>query len=103
MIAEVTDVSINEFIKDTDVSVVVFSADWCGPCRVLTPVLDVLSQENEGVNIGKVNVELQPQSVMKYGISGIPAIFFFKGGLVVDKIKGGVSKGVLQDKINGLK
>jgi thioredoxin 1 len=103
MSVEVTDNTFDKFITDTDVSMVVFSAPWCGPCRMLAPVLEMLAKDNPDVNIGKVNIENEAQSTMKYEVKSIPAIVFFKGGAVVDRMVGATNKGVLQGKINAIK
>ena len=77
-----------------------FSATWCGPCRAIGPVIEELATEYAGkVNIGKVNVDVNPTLSMNFGITSIPAILFVKGGQVVDKQIGAVPKSVLEKKI----
>jgi len=77
-----------------------FWAEWCGPCRAIGPVIEELSKEWEGkVNIGKVNVDHNPQLSMNYGITSIPAILFIKNGQVVDKLVGAQPKGNFIRKI----
>ena len=74
--------------------------EWCGPCRAIGPVIEELSKEYEGkINVGKVNVDHNPNLSVNYGITSIPAILFIKGGQIVDKQIGAVPKSVLDKKI----
>ncbi|WP_207640768.1 thioredoxin [Clostridium hydrogeniformans] len=70
------------------VTLVDFWATWCGPCKMLSPVLDELSKEISDIKFGKVNVDENPQSAEQYRIASIPTILLFKNGEVVDKIVG---------------
>jgi thioredoxin 1 len=89
-----------EVIKSDKLSVVDFWAEWCGPCRAIGPVIDELSKEYTGkVNVGKVNVDENPQISMNFGITSIPAILFIKGGQVVDKLVGAQPKANFVKKI----
>ncbi|UAY50614.1 thioredoxin [Ferruginibacter albus] len=101
MAVELTDVNFKEKVLDSDkLSVVDFWAEWCGPCRAIGPVIEELSKEYDGkVNIGKVNVDHNPQVSMNYGITSIPAILFVKGGQVVDKLVGAQPKANFVKKI----
>ena len=82
-----------EVIDSNQLSMIDFWAEWCGPCRAIGPVVEELSKEFEGrVNIGKVNVDHNPQLSMNYGITSIPAILFIKNGQVVDKLVGAQPK-----------
>ena len=77
-----------------------FFAEWCGPCRAIGPVIEELSKEYAGrVNVGKVNVDHNPQISIDYGITSIPAILFIKGGKVVDKLVGAQPKNNFVKKI----
>lgn len=89
-----------EVIQNNKLSVVDFWATWCGPCVALTPTIEALSKEYEGkVNIGKVNVDENPELSTRFGITSIPCILFIKDGKVVDKQVGLAPKAALERKI----
>jgi thioredoxin 1 len=101
MALEITDANFEEVVLKSDKPVLVdFWAEWCGPCRMVGPVVDEISKEYEGKAIvGKVNVDNNPQISTQFGIRNIPALLFFKGGEVVDKQVGAVPKSVLAGKL----
>ena len=83
----------NEVLSADKLTVVDFWAEWCGPCRAIGPVIESLAKEYDGkINVGKVNVDINPNVSMNYGITSIPAILFFKNGQVVEQIVGAVPK-----------
>jgi thioredoxin 1 len=101
MAHEFTDSNFKSEVLDSEkLSVIDFWAEWCGPCRAIGPVIEDLSKEYAGkVNVGKVNVDHNPQVSMNYGITSIPAILFVKGGQVVDKLVGAQPKANFVKKI----
>lgn len=83
--------------------VIDFWAEWCGPCRMMSPIVDELAAEYEGrVVIGKCDVESNDEITMKFGVRNIPTIVLLKGGQVVDKQVGACSKEALKAKIDKL-
>jgi thioredoxin 1 len=89
-----------DVLASDKLTVVDFWAEWCGPCRAIGPVIEELSKEYDGkINVGKVNVDNNPQVSMNYGITSIPAILFIKNGQVVDKLVGAQPKGNFVKKI----
>ena len=101
MAFEFTDNNFQEAALDSDKLVVVdFWAEWCGPCRMITPIIEDLSKEYEGkAVIGKVNVDHNAGVSMKYGVRSIPTILLIKNGEIVDKHVGATTKAVLEQKI----
>ncbi|RXJ53703.1 thioredoxin [Candidatus Marinarcus aquaticus] len=92
-----------ESVTSNGISLVDFWAPWCGPCRMIAPVIEELAQEFEGkANICKVNTDEEQDLAVKHGIRSIPTIIFMKDGEVVDTMIGASSKQALADKINSL-
>jgi thioredoxin 1 len=83
-----------EVLSSDKLSMIDFWAEWCGPCRAIGPIVEEISKEYEGkVNVGKVNVDHNPQLSINYGITSIPAILFIKDGKGVDKLVGAQPQG----------
>ncbi len=105
MTVELTDSNFKEKVIESDkLTMIDFWAEWCGPCRAIGPMVEELSKEYDGkVNIGKVNVDQNPELSINYGITSIPAILFVKDGKVVDKLVGAQPKSNFVKKIEAHK
>src|ERR1700754_5301876 len=103
MALEITDANFEELVLKSDKPVLIdFWAEWCGPCRMVGPVVEDIAKEYEGkAVVGKVNVDNNPGISMKFGIRSIPTILFFKNGEVVDRSVGAVPKAQLATKLQG--
>jgi thioredoxin 1 len=96
----ITDINFRELINGDKPVVVDFWAEWCGPCRMVGPIIEELAKEYEGkVFIGKLNVDENEETPLEFGIRSIPTILFFKGGELVDKVVGATTKPKLEEKI----
>jgi thioredoxin 1 len=104
MALELTDSNFEELVLKSDKPVLVdFWAEWCGPCRMVAPIVSELSVEYEGkAIIGKLDVDSNPEVAQKFGIRNIPTMLFFKNGEVADKQVGAVPKSMLVSKIENL-
>lgn len=102
MAVEITDANFDELVLNSDKPVLVdFWAEWCGPCRMVGPIVEELATEYEGkAVVGKVNVDNNQEIAGKFGIRNIPTLLVFKGGEIVDKQVGVVPKNVLAGKID---
>ncbi len=101
MALEITDANFTEMVNNNEgVSVVDFWAPWCGPCKMIGPIIDELHTEYDGkAVIGKVNVDDNPNTSMEFGVRSIPTILVFKNGEIVNKKVGVASKAELQKMI----
>ena len=104
MVQEVTDRDFDEHVLQSQIPVVVdFWAPWCGPCGMLTPITEKLSEEYEGrVKFCKLNVDESPQTADKYGVMSIPLLLFFRNGQQVDESLGAVPESVIRPKAEAL-
>lgn len=104
MALEITDSNFDELVRKSDKPVMIdFWAVWCGPCKMIAPVVEEMSNEyGEKAVIGKLDVDNNPNVSVEFGIRSIPTILFFKNGEVVDRQVGVVPKNVLAQKLNAL-
>lgn len=99
----ITNENLSSLRKGQQPLVVDFWATWCGPCRMVAPVIEELAKEYEGkVVVGKCDVEEQEDLAQEFGIRNIPTILFFKNGEVVDKLIGAQPKAKIEEKIKAL-
>ena len=104
MALEFTDANFEELVIKSEKPVIVdLWAEWCGPCRMLTPIVEEMAKEYEGrAVIGKLNVDDNPTITAKFGVRNIPTVLFFKGGEIADKQVGSVPKSALVGKLEKL-
>jgi thioredoxin 1 len=98
---EITDANFDQEVLKSDKPVLIdFWAVWCGPCKMVAPVVEEIASEYDGkLKVGKIDVDSNPEVSMKFGIRSIPTLMVFKGGKVVEQIIGAVPKRNLVDKV----
>lgn len=96
-----TDSNFKSEVLESKVPVMVdFWADWCGPCKMIAPIVEELAKEYNGkIKIGKIDVDTNSKSASLYGIMSIPSLIFFKDGKVMDQVTGALNKAMLKKKI----
>ncbi len=104
MTIDVTDATFEEVVLNSDKPVIVdFWAEWCGPCRMVGPIVKELAEEyGDKAVVTKMDVDSNPGTSVKFGIRNIPTILFFKNGEIVDKQVGAVPKTILASKLDAL-
>jgi thioredoxin 1 len=104
MAVEITDANFEELVMNSDKPVLVdFWAAWCGPCRMLGPIVEEIATEYEGkAVVGKLDVDAHQNFAAKYGVRNIPTVLFFKGGELVGRQVGVAQRSVYTDKLNEL-
>lgn len=90
----------SDVLENSKVVLVDFWAEWCGPCRMVAPVLDEIAKENDQLQIVKVNVDEQPQLAMDYNVTGIPLLGVFKDGKMVKQLVGARPKAAIMSELN---
>jgi len=102
MAQEINDEQFNEIIKGDNPVVVDFHAEWCGPCKVLSPILDELDSEVENVEFVKINVDEYPELSGSYGVMAVPTVIMFQNGEVKDRFAGVQPKEAILEKVSAL-
>lgn len=99
---EFTEQNFNdEVLKNTQPVIVDCWAEWCGPCKMLTPIFDELAGEYKGkIVMGKLDIDSNPNLASKYGVNSIPTLLFFKNGQIIDQHVGLLAKNLLKTKID---
>jgi thioredoxin 1 len=98
---QVTDATFSQEVLQSKLPVLVdFWAEWCGPCKLIAPIVEELATEYNGrVKFAKLDVDSNPATAMNYGIRGIPTLLLFRGGRPVDQVVGAVPKGMLRKRL----
>jgi thioredoxin 1 len=102
VITEITDQNFAEEIESGEgLYMVDFWAEWCGPCRLIAPTVDDLANEyqEKGLKVGKLNVDMNPQTSVRFAVRSIPAVLFFKDGQLVDQVIGAGPRAMYEDKV----
>ncbi len=103
MTLQITDATIDEVLQTDKLVLVDFWAEWCGPCKMVGPIIDEIGKEyQDKVVVGKVDVDNNDETTTKYGIRSIPTVLYIKNGEVVDKMVGAGPKTMFTDKIDKL-
>ncbi|MEO1924056.1 thioredoxin [Caminibacter sp.] len=104
MALEITKDNFADIVKNNKVVVVDFWAPWCGPCRMIAPIIEELAEEykDKGVAVGKINTDEEQELAIQFGIRSIPTVLFFKDGELADSMIGAAPKQFYEEKINAL-
>jgi thioredoxin 1 len=101
-VVNITNANFKQEVLESDQKVLVdFWAPWCGPCRMVSPIVDEIAQENSAVKVAKINIDEQPQLASQYGVMSIPTLMVFENGDVVDKAVGARNKSFILQMLEG--
>ena len=99
MTLKITNKEFEEIIANDNITLIDFYADWCGPCRALSPIIDEIASEVTGVTIGKINVDTEKDLALQYKVRSIPTMIIFKGGKEINRMVGVLPKEEIIAKI----
>ena len=101
-VVNITNANFKEEVLESDKKVLVdFWAPWCGPCRMVSPIVDEIAEENSAIKVAKINIDEQPQLASPYGVMSIPTLMLFENGDVVDKAVGARNKSFILQMLEG--
>jgi len=101
-VVNITNANFKEEVLESDKKVLVdFWAPWCGPCRMVSPIVDEIAEENSAIKGAKINIDEQPQLASQYGVMSIPTLMLFENGDVVDKAVGARNKSFILQMLEG--
>ena len=103
MTLQITDATLDDVLKTDKLVLIDFWAEWCGPCKMIGPIIDEIGEEyQDEVVVGKVDVDNNDETTTRYGIRNIPTVLFIRNGEVVDKVVGAGAKSLFTEKIDKL-
>ena len=101
-VVNITNTNFKEEVLDSDKKVLVdFWAPWCGPCRMVSPIVEEIAEENAAIKVAKINIDEQPQLASQYGVMSIPTLMVFENGDVADKAVGARNKAFILQMLEG--
>jgi thioredoxin 1 len=101
-VVNITNANFKEEVLESDKKVLVdFWAPWCGPCRMVSPIVEEIAAENSGIKVAKINIDEQPQLASQYGVMSIPTLMVFENGDVADKAVGARNKSFILQMLEG--
>ena len=101
-VVNITNANFKEEVLDSDKKVLVdFWAPWCGPCRMVSPIVDEIAEENAAIKVAKINIDEQPQLASQYGVMSIPTLLVFENGDVIEKAVGARNKSFILQMLEG--
>ena len=101
-VVNITNANFKEEVLESDKKVLVdFWAPWCGPCRMVSPIVDEIAEENSAIKVAKINIDEQPQLASQYGVMSIPTLLVFENGDVIEKAVGARNKSFILQMLEG--